>query len=158
MATIITIGGKKAMSQDDIENENTLDIVAEVEKKLVRAKLDEKEELQKASGLAGDTAKGQGSALHKIITISEETRQILAMANFKDDAQAENVAAALIEADRYGCTPNMILDWVVAHCGVASQHMSKTQWGVQALTHLEINQPNQNKFSWRGKPKDNKPV
>lgn len=140
-------------SRDDGDNP-----IASVEQKLIQTKLEEKEELlREASGVASDKAKGQGSALHKIITISEEARQVLAMANFHDDLEASQAVAAIVEAVRYGLSDAMILDWVAAHCGVSRHKQSIREWGVQALTHLEITQQSQHKLGWRGQKKEEVP-
>jgi len=142
-------------TSDDGESEEA---ISQVEKHLIKTKLDEKEELKEASGLASDRAKGQGKILERIITISEEARQILAMANFEDHEQASLVAACLKEAARYGCSDDMILTWVAAHTGVASRDMSKTEWVVQALTHVDIDQPSKQKHGWKGQKREEKPV
>ncbi len=132
--------------------------VAKVEERIISDKLDDQKDMREASGVASDRAKGQGSALHKIITISEEARQVLAMANFHDDLEASNCVAAIVEAVRYGLSDAMILDWVAAHCGVSRQKQSVREWGVQALTHLEINQQSQQKIGWRGQKKEERPT
>ena len=144
----------KSKDGDDGHRE---DVIAEIEKHLIKEKIDEKAELMGASGVVSDKVKSQGSALHKIITISENARQILAMANFRDPEEAEDVVAALVECRRYGLSEDMVLDWVSAHCGIASQGKSVREWGVQALTHLELGTGDQHKLSWRGQKKEEKP-
>ena len=116
-------------------------LVSEAAQDLIKAKVSEKDLLREASGVAMDKAKIAGGVLKGLVTISEEENQILAGANFRDDEEADRVAAALAEAKRYGCGSQMILRWVSAHCGVGDQRRSKTEWGIQGLTHLEINNP-----------------
>lgn len=131
--------------------------ISDIESKLIKGKIDEKAELREASGVASDKAAKQGSALHKIITISAEARQVLAMANFHDDLEASQCVAAIVEAVRYGLSDAMILDWVAAHCGVSATKQSVREWGVQALTRLDIGQSSEHKFGWRGQKKEEKP-
>ena len=138
---------------DDGDHEGASEVISEIEQRLIKDKLSEKDELREASGVAGDKPKGQGSALHKIITISDDVKQLLAMANFRDPEEAENAVGAIVEAQRYGLSLDMILFWVSAHCGVVSQGKSKTEWGVQALTHLELSQA-QSKFSFKPKKEE----
>jgi len=130
--------------------------LTDFEKEMLKKRFDEKEELRDASGVASDKGKGGGGALNKIITISEDGRQILAGGNHQDIEEADLITAALAEARRYGCDDGIIFDYVSAHCGVSSQSKSKTEWGVHALTRLDINQPGQQKW-WRGQKKEEKP-
>lgn len=140
----------------DTNNESVDDMLTEVEKDILKRKFEEKEELRGASGVISDKGKGGGGALNKLITISEEGRQILAGGNHQDIEEADLITAALAEARRYGCDDGIIFDYVSAHCGVSSQSKSKTEWGVHALTHFDFNQqPDKNKW-WRGAKKEGK--
>lgn len=142
------------MSNGDGEHDEGIDVISAAEQRVVKQKIDEKEELREASGVTGATSKAAGSVLKQLITVNDDRRQLLALANFESKEEAGNVSACIKEAKRYGVPDDSILDLISAYMGVCSQNLGRIEWGVQALTHLDINQPSKNKFSWRGKPKE----
>ena len=138
--------------------ENPLDnILSQVEEQLIKSKVDEKEALREASGVISDKAKTAGGVLKALVTVGDSKDQILAMASFGSVEEADNISAALREAARYGIDDTPIYKFIINRTAVASKQMSKTEWGIQGLTHLEVNQPSSHKFNWRGKPKEEKP-
>jgi len=138
-------------------NEHDLDIISEVEQQIVKEKVREKEELREAAGVISDKGKAAGGVLNRLVTVNEERRNILALANFFNTEESDNVAAALKEAHRYGVPDDAIFDLVSAHMGICSQNRGRIEWGIEGLTHLNINQPDKHKFSWRGKKEEGKP-
>ena len=143
-----------------METESEFDILTSIEDQLVKEKVAEKEAIREASGVASDKAKVAGGVLKSLVSVSESKDQILAMASHQSVEEADNVSAALREAARYGIDDSPIYKFIINRTAVASKQMSKTEWGIQGLTHLEVNQPqsSKNKFSWRGQKKEDKPL
>lgn len=130
----------------------------------VKSKISEKQ-LDEAAGVISDRPKGQGSVLAHLTQVHEEVRQMLAGANFEQIEDAYQTVACLAELRMFGCDLTPILDLIAAECGVASVHRSKTEWGVQALTHLDFgrsSEPSKKKWYQMGQPSsgggDQKPV
>ena len=121
------------------------EILSEIEKEL------EKELLKRTNG---DTPATTGSGISpdgqarigvlvRLLTAvkdDEDYRQILLLADFLDDDEADRVTAALEERRRYGCSITPILDWVSARCGVnkISHGKSRATLGVEGLTHTTL--------------------
>lgn len=139
------------------EEESGVDFLSQVEQEIVKEKLAEKDALREASGLVSDKAKAAAGVLKSLVTVGESKDQILAMASYGSIEEADNISAALREAARYGIDDTPIYKFIINRTAVASKQMSKTEWGVMGLTHLEINQADRHKFNWRGKPKEEKP-
>lgn len=146
------------MADDNGEHDEGIDVLSEAEKRVVKQKVDEKAELREASGVAGAGSKAAGSVLRQLITVDDNKRNLLALANFESKEEAGIVCAAIKEAQRYGVPDDSIYDLVSAYMGVCARNRGRVEWGVEALTHLDISQPNKNKFSWRGKKEEEKPT
>lgn len=96
------------------------------------------EERQAAMGLISDSENKGGGALNKLITVADDRLQILLQGNYLDVEEADDLSAALDESARFGCETESIIQWVVIRCGVTQQMKSVREWGVTALTHLDI--------------------
>jgi hypothetical protein len=66
-----------------------------------------------------------------------EYRQAIIISSLKNDEEADRVAAAFAEANRYQLSLSPILDWLAARCAVDIQGHgeSRAQLGIKGLTH-----------------------
>ncbi len=94
------------------------------------------EELE-ASGVSGDAHSGSPGVLKNLTTASESEMETLMHGNMLDEEQALDVCAAIEESERYGSETISIFRWVRAQCGIASQHKSVREWGIQGVTHYD---------------------
>lgn len=67
----------------------------------------------------------------------KEYRQQLLTSDFIDDEEADRVAAAIAEANRYGLSLTPIIDWCAARCSVNKHGHGKSRavLGIEGLTH-----------------------
>lgn len=74
-----------------------------------------------------------------------EFRQLLLLADFLDDEEAETVAAAITEAQRYGASLGPILNYVTAKCAVNKNRHGKSRVAqvIEGLTHSTFTTVNQ---------------
>lgn len=142
----------------DTENEDGENILTDIEKQVLKKKIDENAEMREASGLVSDRTKTAGGVLKSLVSVSDNKDQILAMASHGSVEEADNISAALREAARYGIDDTPIYKFIINRTAVASKQMSKTEWGIQGLTHLEVSQPISHKLNWRGKKQEEKPT
>lgn len=130
------------MGTKDDNHNNGGDFVSQLEESIIKKQIDERDEMREAAGIIGDTSKGGMGVLKSLSVASDEVRNILLTANFGSYEEAEKVAGAIAEANRYGCSLDPILDWVVAHCGVVTEQRGRVEWLVRAMTRYELNGPN----------------
>ena len=103
-----------------------------------------------------------GVLLRMLSTIKDEQdyRQLVLLADFLDDEEADRVAAAITEARRYGLSLDPILDWVTARCAVnkLGHGKSRVAIAVEGLTHSTFTsyRRDQGKRGFLGKGNDNK--
>lgn len=90
-----------------------------------------------AIGESGKQRTGVLLRLLSAIQDEKEYRQQLLTSDFVDDEEADRVAAAFTEANRYGLSLTPVIDWCAARCSVNKQGHGKSRavLGIEGLTH-----------------------
>lgn len=129
-----------------MENNSFSNIEQELQKELINR---DREGSQSGDSSAMMAAREQRMSvlLRTITAVKEENdyRQLIIMADFLDDEEADRVAAAITEARRYGLSLDPILDWVTARCGVnkAGHGKNRVTAAIEGLTHSTFTTVNQ---------------
>lgn len=117
------------------------DVLSKLEEELKKELKDRDRESTESDG-SGILPSGQqraGVLMRLLSAIKDEAeyRQQLLTSDFIDDEEADRVAAAIAEANRYGLSLGPIIDWCAARCSVNKQGHGKSRavLGIEGLTH-----------------------